>query len=790
MATTTVASDAAPARTAVKPRRPLWAAPVFIVGIVALVVVLILRPTLGNLKFRRLDRELASLNKTLASIDGNLEEVARGAAQGLSAAEKDAPQRQGDFYLLLGSALAYRADKVSADEAAVHWRDAQANLEQAQKFGVAPANANRLAFRLAKVAAHTGAKPETTVNEIKPLEGKLEDPRDRADYYRVLVSAYLAKTPPDLVAALDANDKLRGSQAAEEVLVEARVRSAELKLQLGRGPLDIRKDLDMVPRDAPAYLRNKALVLRGTTYQQEKNWGKAAEAWQEALKDGLAITDRPRLNYLLGGCYRQLDQTSKAVQCWEECVRAGSGEEAVAASLELAELSLIGPEPDNVLVHLRRVLRDVHSPGDWHNSYISFANVKDRIERIAQNLRNAARYELAAKVAGPYSLLAPGPATVLVAESSAGWARQCREQASHQADATKRQAEELTTRDLFHRAAEAYMRAAELDPPGAEKSLWQAAACYLDGADADRQLDALSRFLAVATDPVKKAECYFLMGETLSGKGVKDKAEICYLNCIEMDQSPFTCRARLQLALQCLGNKNIDRAKDLLEDNQKRLRQERDLVTQEKTSYALGKIYFDRGDYYTASKEFEKLSSVQDDPRANAQVGPESIRARHCLARSYQEMARLEMEKATAPGEEISSETRLNFQRDSIRLRVRAGDEFTKLRRILQQQPTLTSQLTGEEVRDLPFYEADCWFESGRFNEALSLYEDLNQKHHGTELGLLSLGGMVRCYAGMGQTPQKLQRLNEIRETLKTMDPALQQRWEPWIQGATKSNDM
>ena len=162
--------------------------------------------------------------------------------------------------------------------------------------------------------------------------------------------------------------------------------SAELKLQLGRPPADVRKDLDMVPRDAPATLLTKALMLRGTTLQQEKMWAKAVAAWNEALKDTQTAMDRPRLYYQLGTCYRQLGQKDKAIQSWEECVKLGSGDEVVAASLELAELTLEGPEQDRVLAYLDRVLRDVHSPGDWHNRFVSLANVKDRIERIAEDL--------------------------------------------------------------------------------------------------------------------------------------------------------------------------------------------------------------------------------------------------------------------------------------------------------------------------------------------------------------------------------------------------------------------
>ena len=50
MATTTADTNATPTGTAEKPKAPLWAAPVFLVGVGSLVLVALLRPTLGNLE--------------------------------------------------------------------------------------------------------------------------------------------------------------------------------------------------------------------------------------------------------------------------------------------------------------------------------------------------------------------------------------------------------------------------------------------------------------------------------------------------------------------------------------------------------------------------------------------------------------------------------------------------------------------------------------------------------------------------------------------------------------------
>src|SRR5262249_40532076 len=155
-------------------------------------------------------------------------EFARRAALAVQTAEQSAPDRAAEAHFLLGVALLRLADSAADDQAAVHRRDARANLEEAQRQGVADADRPRLRFRLLQ-AAYPGSPPKKLSESLAALE--VPDP-DLGEYYDLLSRAYLDQTPPDLAAALDAVTKMRNLGAVgPDRLAQAQLRSGDLKLR-------------------------------------------------------------------------------------------------------------------------------------------------------------------------------------------------------------------------------------------------------------------------------------------------------------------------------------------------------------------------------------------------------------------------------------------------------------------------------------------------------------------------------------------------------------------------------
>src|SRR5262245_46082162 len=108
-ATTGTGGPAPPAESAAQ---PLWQAPVFVLGVVALVGVWLGRPWWGPGPGRLVGRDLAQARQLLARPDGDAEAALKLAQRALDAAEAF-PERAGEAALLAGSAhirLAERAD--------------------------------------------------------------------------------------------------------------------------------------------------------------------------------------------------------------------------------------------------------------------------------------------------------------------------------------------------------------------------------------------------------------------------------------------------------------------------------------------------------------------------------------------------------------------------------------------------------------------------------------------------------------------------------------------------------
>jgi TolA-binding protein len=781
MATITASSAASEAPSA-QSTRPLWQAPLFVVGVGALLFVSLARPTLGSVSGRRLDRELAAIRKLLTRPDGDMEEVLHRASALLEMAQRTGPDHVGEAHLLIGIALVRLSDGSTADRAATNWRAARTHLEEAEHLGVPDGDRAHLQFYLLKALANTGEPVDHVLARLKKIEPADED---REAYYRLLRDLFLQMSPPDLAAALDANTKMRTS-VAESHLAEAQLRSGELLLRLGR-PEDARKDLEMIGAQAPAAIRIRALLLRGQSFQSQKpqDWMHAAGVWQQILNETTAdLPERPRIQYDLGLCYWHLGQPADrdTPRLWEECVRTAHGDEGAAAALGLAELFVTSDNPAKAVENAARAVRDVRRPEEWKNTLIDLAGAKERFESVVKGLRDAKRFDLAVQAAQSYQRLAPTEAGLLAAESSVSWAQQRREAARQLSDEAKRIEEEQAARDLFRKAGDAFTQASA--GASAEDLLWKAAGCYADAGDEAKQQQTLRRCLESTTKKERKAEICYLLAESLRRQGKDKEADEAYRSCIQEKEEPFVSRALYQLAMLMMARGEVDDARDVLEQTLKNLRNFRDGDTQEKTLFALGKLFYQRREYRMAATRLEEVLS-------HVTAGPEALKARLLLASSYRQLASQERQN------ELLSETgnpksREFYQGELRRWLEKAAMEYHDLRLALEQ-PENHGILQPAEETQVSFLEAECWFDHGgknrKYEEAIALYTQLAQRYAGSVEGLNAQGGLVRCYSARcepGDAEKVKLHLGNIREALKNVDASVRGPWEEWLTVVSK----
>ena len=509
----------AAANPAADPTSRLWQAPVFVLGVAALVGVWLAHPLLAHpdpaAAFRR---DLGDANKLLEGPDSDPAK-AQQLAEEVLAHKEQFPELAGEADFNLGGALMRQAAQTAdGARAADLWAEARQRLEAADKETLPEADHPRLQYRLGVVGYYTHDKPESVIARIKTAIDQADDP---VQGYTVLTQAYLSLPKPDLEEARAANLKLRNlQQAKEEILAPARLLGGELELRLGH-PDQARKVLENLGPQATPDMLARAVRLCARSWQEENHWAEAAALWQKALADG---RQNGEALYNLGVCAEHQDQNDVAAHYWEQCVQAG-GDEGQAAAAALAELRLKGQDPETALEMLTQVVDKVKPGAEWTNPLLDRDAVVKLFQEAGKTYLESRHFDAAVRLAEPFErVAAPGEAAVLRAKACAEGARARQEEARQATTPETQQPAEGAARDLFRQAATAYAAAAEQAPPTSEPGeyLWLSAHCSWDGQDAEQAAAQLDKVLhlEVAEEQTKQdwymqrqGEGWFLLGE-------------------------------------------------------------------------------------------------------------------------------------------------------------------------------------------------------------------------------------------------------------------------------------
>ncbi len=281
MAASTATSTAAPPGNG--PRRGLWEAPVFVLGVGALAAVWLARPLLAHGDSASSARH--QLNKAIQLLEhaeGDPETAVK-LAQGVVDVKESHPELAAEADLTLGGALIRQAEQAEGPKAADLWAEARRRLEAAEKENVPEAERGRLQYRLGVVGFHTHDDPAKVVARLQTTIDQADDP---VEGYAVLTQAWLNLPKPNLQEAHAANYKLRNlPQAKEDVLAPARLLGGELELKLGHPDEARRVLMNLGPKATPD-MQAQALGLCARSWQDESHWAEAAALWQKALEDG------------------------------------------------------------------------------------------------------------------------------------------------------------------------------------------------------------------------------------------------------------------------------------------------------------------------------------------------------------------------------------------------------------------------------------------------------------------------------------------------------------------------
>jgi tetratricopeptide (TPR) repeat protein len=784
MATTTAPIAWSPATGAARYRsRQLWQVPVFCAGVLALAGVCLLRVLGGGGPAGAVERDLATARRLLTQPDCPVDRLEATLERAMGETER-APLRAGEAHFLLGSAYLRLAGASNPAGAAGARQQARAHLEQADQFGVADADRPRLLYRLAKVWFLTGADPQRVVDSLARSVDAADDP---VEGYALLAQAYLRLPQPDLQAALDANWKqLQLPTLNEEVLAPARLLRGELFLKVQK-PEEARAILKFVRPPAPPELVLRASALQARSYQAEEQWARAAQLWQDVLAaPNVPAVDAGTFRYCLGLCHQHLGQLDAAAEDWEKARAAAPGEVAQAAETALAEARLHGSTPQVAMEHFRRLVHDVHGPGDWHNTLVDLPTVREVFERGCELYHKTGRHQLAMELAGLYAPLAePGVAQALNARSAEAAARELLESAQRTQPASAARPLAESARGLFREAGRKYEAAvvAAATPAEQAERLAHSANCFVQGEECAAAIPVLQRWLKTGPPPERVGDVWFCLGEAYRNLHRDTDAGAAYRECLKQ-RGAAACRARYELALLEMARGEWDGAADDLDANLKVLSTEHDDEAQEKTLFALGNLHYRRQNYLIASLTLEKALGLYPNS-GRATIG------RYQLAECYRNLALQESQNMRS-SERMRPETERHYEGQYRAWLEKAATGYTEVARSFADR--LNAGPLPEEEESLyrlaGTAAADCRSDLGQDQAAVQLYEALAARYHHRVEGLAALAGMARCYWRKGQGDQARQTLERVRTALNEMDPSAfpsqpgggtRAEWQEWL---------
>ena len=743
----------------------------------------------------------------LSQNNGDVEETANRLQRMLDRGVAD--ELAAETHFLYGTAQLRLAERASGSVAHDYWNRARDQLEEAERLGVAETDKAALQYRLGKVGYHLESDPAKVVERLAGSVGAADD---RAEGLNLLTQAYLRLTPPNLQAALEANEQLRLLMAPEEVLERARLTGGEILLRMGQ-PGKAYQVLDIHP-PAPAEILTKARMLRARSKQDEQEWRDAAALWLGVLADPSdAVPEKGLVRYNLGLCYRRIDTPQEAVPVWEECVQQNTGDERAAAALGLAELRLQDDKSDKALELLELALRNVRKPTDWDNKLLDRAQACEIFERGCRTARQSGHFHLALQMVTLYErIAAPGRALVMRGDILSDWGNKRRDEKT---TLPPQSAEETGAQGLFKQAAEAYEQAAKqtADDPKNGDYLWLAVNRFLDAGEQVRAQGLLDQLFAMTPRPdARLGEGWFLVGECYRKEaqpGAADRAdklnaaEGAYHRCIAF-QTPFAFSARLQLALFMIEQGNIDEAGKELQGSLTDMSSDEENEIKQRTRFTLIHLSYRAKKYKTVVENMERMLEHLPSTR-------EAVQARYELAESYRHLAddedrSLDGMTFKPEGQDLHTEIRDG-------LRKRAAEEYEKLvatdplQELLQAgvKPTkeeyeklvatdpLQGLLPGETAteanaldanarrRDVYYFAALMQFQLGDFDKSLAAYSRMAKRYRGEPDEWIATAGMVSSYTGKGDVNMVRSGLTEISRNLGNMTVETREVMERYI---------
>jgi len=764
--------------SAVPPVGRLWQVPVFLLGVIAAAVAWWQQPSLPRTPAELVEAEFRAA--LLALEAGQADEAENHTLIALELIDH-APDRAGDVRFILGSACLLKAAQGSAAEQTEGYARARLSLQQAQQLGVSVEHSARLQFRLLQAEFHTGMD----VGALAPQLEKLlqTDSGDRVEGYALLVQMCLKKSPPELEAALRANEKL----LAQAGLVDpnsARLQHGQLLLQLKRKE-EARAILARIPAEAPEYF--SARHARALSSYEDERWQEAATLWEEATGEDAEESVQGRQSlYQLGICYLNLGRAADASKAWQRLAdRIPDSEEAVAAGFQMAEAHHASGAEDRCLAAFVAALQNVHSTGP--NRYLELGVMRRMVEDAWSRWQEAGEFQRARELALHYRRLGlPGEADRRLGQSCAA-AGQARQRQAELSPGLAAEDHYQAARQVFAEAGEAFdlvarQREGEVDYADC---LWTAAESFLHAQEYSRVVVLLEKYLVLNNAAAHRAEALVGLAEAHQALGQTEQAVKLLLQVVSKPGA-LQGRARYLLALT-----TIDQGK--FAEAEAALRELLALPGVDPEPPEIRQAHFALGYVQHHQEHFSEASTTLEAALARYPTHPQGLQARWWLAEAYrktaeEESARLRTLDTASARDFYLKRKHAQYQKALAHFRQLGFDlaDRQSAHPLKQEQQAL--------LREARFGIGDCLVQLGSHDEAVDVYEKLAENYASQPDGVMALLNLAWCQLYPGKVDQAQRTLERCRMTLglltpKDFEPPHPSRlqWQQWIDALAKA---
>jgi len=616
------------------------------------------------------------------------------------------------------------------------------------------------------------------------LEQALQhDAQHAAELRGLLVETCLVVGPPELDKALAESEKLLADrQLIDPGRRQALLQQAEILLRMNRTKqcaalLDTIPDNPLLRCDV-SLLRGRLALGEGQALKKaaagsrevpgdaKEKFRAAIEIFRKAMNQDLGDKRVARqASYLVGLCLMELGDLPAALTQMERTARMfAETPEAVAALYQHGDIAgRMGRHSEAVSAY-RRLVAAYAQQVEFHNPWISQAQVQSALCDVCQKYLKAEKFETAVLLSGLLVHLAPkAEALQWTAQIYRAWGENLLDQAERlppqQAEALRRQA-----RTQLRRAGDSYTAIAREHYTSRQyaEELWQGACAYFAGHDFRKAADLLRLYMRQEAR-LRRAQALVDLGEAQLALGQTEQALQSLRECIQQHARDVAVyRARLLASRAAANLGDAKQAEIFLQDNLNGEQLRPASKEWRDSLFALAELLHNLGRDREAIERLEE--SLQRYPDA-----PQAIVARYLLADSSR---RLATDLRAGLDKEVSSAIRSQRRNESRRLLDRAVEAYSLLRDNLSQRDA--ESMTAQEkaiLRNSRFAIGDACFAQERYREALRAYQSAANHYAFSPEVLDAYLQIANVYRRMDRPAEARTSLEQARLALRRIPP-------------------